>query len=56
MDDLDIRQRLFLLQDKIKMAWMFIDHAQREADKIQEMIFDKEEEEWLEKISTQNKR
>lgn len=56
MDDLDIRERLFMLQDKIKWMEMFLAHAKADAHKIQELIFDKEEDEWLEKIATQNKR
>jgi hypothetical protein len=47
----DIQNKLFMLQDKIRWAEMFIAHAKVEAHEIQEMIFDKQENEWLEKIA-----
>jgi hypothetical protein len=49
----DIQEKLFMLNDKIKWAEMFLAHAKSEAHEMQEMIFDIEEDQWLEKIANQ---
>jgi hypothetical protein len=51
----DIQEKLFMLNDKIKWAEMFLAHAKAEAHEMQEMIFDIEEDQWLEKIANQNR-
>lgn len=51
----DIQEKMFLVQDKIKMMEMILGHAKSDAHKLQEMIFDMEENLWLEKIANQNK-
>lgn len=49
----DIQEKLFMLKDKIRWAEMFIAHAKVEAHEMQEMIFDIEEDQWLERIANQ---
>jgi hypothetical protein len=51
----EIEEKIFLAQDKIKWAKMFIAHAETQLHELQEAVFDKEEEEWLERISKQNR-
>jgi len=51
----NIQEKLFMLNDKIRWAEMFIAHAKAEAHEMQEMIFDIEEEAWLEKITNENR-
>lgn len=51
----EIQEKIFLAQDKIKWAKMFIAHAESQLYELQEMTMDKEEEEWLERISKQNR-
>jgi hypothetical protein len=40
---IDIQDKLFLLNDKIKWAEMFLAHAKADAHKIQETLFDLED-------------
>lgn len=51
----DIQEKMFLVQDKIKMIEMILAHAKSDAHQLQELIFDMEENLWLEKIANQNK-
>jgi peptidoglycan hydrolase CwlO-like protein len=51
----EIQEKIFMAQDKIKWAKMFIAHAESQLHELQESIFDKEEEEWLERIARQNR-
>lgn len=51
----EIQDKIFMAQDKIKWAKMFIAHAESQLHELQEAIFDREEEEWLEKISRESR-
>jgi hypothetical protein len=52
----DIQDELFMLQDKIKWAEMFISHARDHLHTLQEHIFDEEENEWLERLSKEGNK
>lgn len=51
----EIQEKIFMAQDKIKFAKMFIAHAESQLHELQEAIFDREEEEWLERITRENR-
>ena len=46
-----IQDRLFMLNDKIKWAEMFIAHAKADLHEMQESLFDVEEKEFEERFS-----
>jgi hypothetical protein len=47
----NIEDRLFMLQDKIRMAEMFIAHAKADAHELQEYIFDMHDLEFEKRMS-----
>lgn len=50
-----IQDAIFMAQDKIKFAKMFIAHAESQLHELQENIFDREDQDWLDKIIRENK-
>lgn len=51
----EIQDMIFMAQDKIKFAEMFIAHAKAQIHELQELIFDREDQEWLDRIARQNR-
>jgi len=51
-NDSTIQEKLFLLNDKIRWAEMFIAHAKADIHELQEHIFDTEEKEFEEIFSS----
>lgn len=51
----EIQEKIYMAQDKIKWAKMFIAHAESQLYELQELTMDKEEEEWLDRISRENR-
>lgn len=47
-----IQDKLFLLNDKIKWAEMFIAHAKADMHELQEYIFDTEEKDYTERFAS----